>query len=62
MLCGFQILRGEATGSFVYQLILNTKEYSGRLASSVPHSPITGSRAGESIQVGLFKAGLLDRC
>jgi hypothetical protein len=54
MLGGLQILRGEATGSFVYQLILDTKEYCGRFASSVPHSPITGSRAGESIQVGLY--------
>jgi hypothetical protein len=32
MLGGFQILPGEAIGSFVYQLFLDTKEYSGRFA------------------------------
>jgi hypothetical protein len=61
MLGGFQIFRGDATGSFVYQLILDTKEwttleYSGRFPASVPHAPITGCRAGHSSS--LYKSKL----
>lgn len=60
MVGGFQIFRGDATGSFVYQLILDTKEwttleYSGRFPASVPHAPITGCRAGHSASLNSGK-------
>lgn len=50
---GMQIYRGDATGSFVYRLDLETKEwsnveYSGSFPATVPHAPHTGCRSGHS--------------
>lgn len=50
---GLQIYRGDATGSFVYKLDLESKEwnnvdYSGIFPATVPHAPITGCRSGHS--------------
>lgn len=50
---GLQIYRGDATGSFVYKLDLESKEwnnidYTGTFPATVPHAPITGCRSGHS--------------
>ena len=50
---GFQMYKGDATGSFVYQLCIETREwttidYSGNFPASNPHAPFTGCRAGHS--------------
>ena len=50
---GLQIYRGDATGSFVYKLDLESKEwnnidYTGVFPATVPHTPITGCRSGHS--------------
>lgn len=50
---GLQIYRGDATGSFVYKLDLESKEwnnidYTGMFPATVPHAPITGCRSGHS--------------
>jgi hypothetical protein len=45
--------RGDATGSFVYKLDLESKEwnnidYSGIFPATKPHAPMTGCRSGHS--------------
>lgn len=50
---GLQIFRGDATGSFVYKLDLESKEwnnidYSGIFPATKPHAPMTGCRSGHS--------------
>lgn len=46
---GMQLFKGDSTGSFVYKLDLDTKEwdtveYSGIFPASVPNTPYTGCR------------------
>jgi len=50
---GLQMYRGDATGSFVYKLDLESKEwnnidYSGIFPATKPHAPMTGCRSGHS--------------
>ena len=50
---GMQIFRGDATGSFVYQLDLDSLmwtniEYEGLFPATLPHEPFVGCRFGHS--------------